>query len=225
MPRALAATLLATAFLVAAVPAQGQKPSSGKDGSSVIGRSATVYRSLSNLRADFVQVIDNPMLDSATSRGKLLQAGADKFAMRFSEPSGDAIVIDGEHVWIYTPSTTPGQAIRLAMPSGGPVYGYNIIAWLLDHPADRYQATLLRSERVGNRMTDVVELIPTVPDLPFTRAVVWLDREDALPRRLEVAEKHGGTRSLTLTNVRTNGEVPAKAFKLDLPPNTRIVDQ
>jgi hypothetical protein len=37
------------------------------------GRSSRVYRSLASMRADFVQVIDNPMIDSAESRGTLVR--------------------------------------------------------------------------------------------------------------------------------------------------------
>ncbi|HEY4648147.1 MAG TPA: outer membrane lipoprotein carrier protein LolA, partial [Gemmatimonadales bacterium] len=113
-------------------------PSRGvaQDAQAIIGRAARVYRSLASLRADFVQVIDNPMIDSAESRGTLVQAGPAKLAMRFSDPPGEAIVVDGEHVWVYTPSTVPDQVVRLSVPSGGPVYGYNLLAWLLDRPAE-----------------------------------------------------------------------------------------
>ena len=46
-----------------------------QDAAAIVGRSSRVYRSLSNLKADFVQVINNPMIDSAESRGSLVQAG------------------------------------------------------------------------------------------------------------------------------------------------------
>src|SRR6185312_13315926 len=139
--------------------------------------SAKVYRSLASLRADFDQMIDNPMIDSAESKGTLFQAGPGKFAMRFSDPPGEAIVIDGEHVWVYTPSTVPGQVIRLAVPSGGPAYGYNLRAWFLDRPTEGYKASYERKDRLNDRATDVVELVPEVPDLPFEKAVIWLDQE------------------------------------------------
>jgi outer membrane lipoprotein carrier protein len=184
-----------------------------------------VYRSLSSLGADFVQVIDNPMIDSTESRGTLVQAGPSKLSMRFTDPPGEAIVVDGEHVWVYTPSTVPGQVVRLAAPSGGPVYGYNLLAWLLDRPAERYTAKYLRQERLGNRTLDVVELTPAVPDLPFDRAVLWLDREDALPRRLEIAEKSGALRTLSLSNLKVNRKVPGDTFKFTVPPGVRVVDQ
>ena len=222
----LAVLAVGAAPLVRGTPAlHAQSQPKPQDGRAVIGRSASVYRSLRSLRADFVQVIDNPMLDSATSRGTLVQSGEARFAMRFTDPPGEAIVVDGEHIWIYTPSTTPGQVIRMPIPSGGPVYGYNILAWLLDRPSERYTSTLLRSERVDGRTADVVELIPTVSDLPFDRAVIWLDREDGLPRHLEIQEKSGGKRMLTLSKLRTNASIPDKTFKLDLPAGTHIVDQ
>ena len=213
--------LLLVALSLAASPPAAR----AQDANAIVGRSSRVYRSLSSLKADFVQVIDNPMIDSAESRGTLVQAGPDKLAMRFTDPPGEAIVIDGRSVWVYTPSTTPGQVIRMGVPSGGPVYGYNILAWLLDRPAERYTASYLRTERVNGRSMEVVELVPAVPDLPFERAVLWLDREDGLPRRLEIAEHSGATRTLALSKLRVNRSVPDRTFSFEVPAGVRVVDQ
>lgn len=200
-------------------------PGSAQDAQAIVGRSSRVYRSLASLTADFVQIIDNPMIDSAESKGTLIQAGPSKLSMRFSDPPGEAVVIDGEHVWVYTPSTVPDQVLRLSVPSGGPVYGYNLLAWFLDRPAERYTAKYLKQETLGGRAVDVVELIPAVPDLPFDRAVIWLDREDGLPRRLEITEKSGAVRSLALSNLRVNRKVPEATFKFQVPSGVRVVDQ
>jgi outer membrane lipoprotein carrier protein len=198
---------------------------SAQDAAAIVGRSSRVYRSLSSLKADFVQVIDNPMIDSAESRGTLVQAGQDKLSMRFADPPGEAVVIDGQSVWIYTPSTTPGQVIRTAVPSGGPVYGYNILAWLLDRPAERYTASYVRGDKLNGRAVDLVQLVPAVPDLPFDRAILWLDREDGLPRRLEITEHSGALRTLTLSKMRVNQSVPATTFTFQVPSGVRVVDQ
>jgi outer membrane lipoprotein carrier protein len=213
--------LLLLLALAAGTPAAAR----AQDAQAIVGRSSRVYRSLASLKADFVQVIDNPMIDSAESRGTLVQAGPDKLAMRFSDPPGEAILIDGRSVWVYTPSTTPGQVIRMAVPSGGPVYGYNMLAWLLDRPAERYTASYLRADNVNGRSVDVVQLVPAVPDLPFERAVLWLDRGDGLPRRLEIAEHSGAGRTLTLSKVRVNQSVPDRTFTFDVPSGVRVVDQ
>jgi outer membrane lipoprotein carrier protein len=196
-----------------------------QDANALVGRSSRVYRSLTSLTADFVQLIDNPMIDSAESRGTLVQAGPDKLAMRFTDPPGEAVIIDGRSVWVYTPSTTPGQVIRMSVPSGGPVYGYNMLAWLLDRPAERYTASYLQADVVGGRSMDVVELVPAVPDLPFEKAVLWLDRADGIPRRLEITEHSGATRTLTLSKVRVNRSVPDSTFRFAVPSGVRVVDQ
>lgn len=200
-------------------------PAGAQDAQAIIGRAARVYRSLSSLQADFVQVIDNPMIDSAESKGTLIQSGPAKLAMRFSDPPGEAIVIDGQHVWIYTPSTVPDQVVRMAVPSGGPVYGYNLLAWLLDRPAERYRPSYLRTERLDGRTTDVIQLIPAVPDLPFTKALIWIDRDNALPRRLEIHEQSGATRTLDLKRLRLNQTLPERTFAFKVPPGARVVDQ
>jgi outer membrane lipoprotein carrier protein len=212
-------------WLVLAALAVAPSVALAQDAGAIVGRSSRVYRSVSSLSADFVQVIDNPMIDSATSRGTLVQAGPDKLAMRFTDPPGEAIVIDGQSIWLYTPSTTPGQVIRMGLPSGGPVYGYNILAWLLDRPSERYTATYVRSDRLNGRAVDVVQLDPAVPDLPFERAIVWLDKEDGLPRKLEITEHSGATRTLTLSKVRTNRSVPDDSFTFKVPSGVRVVDQ
>jgi outer membrane lipoprotein carrier protein len=212
-------------LLILALGLMSPAPAQAQDANAVIGRAAKVYRSLSSLRANFVQVIDNPMIDSAESRGTMVQAGPDKLAMRFTDPAGEAIVIDGRHVWVYTPSTVPGQVIRMPVPSGGPAYGYNLLAWLLDRPAERYKAAYLRNEPVNGRTSDVIELVPAVPDLPFEKAIIWIDRESALPRRLEIHEQSGATRTLNLSQIRVNERVSDETFEFKVPGGVRIVDQ
>ena len=213
--------LLPVVAVLALAGAQAQ----AQDAQAVIGRSARVYRSLRSLSADFVQVIDNPMIDSAESKGTLVQAGPAKLAMRFSDPPGEAIVIDGQHIWVYTPSTVPNQVVRLSVPNGGPVYGYNLLAWFLDRPAERYKPSYVRTEQRNGQPVDVIQLIPIVPDLPFTKAVIWLDRADALPRRLEIQEESGAMRTLELSRIRVNETVPDKTFTFKVPKGVRVVDQ
>jgi len=213
------AALAATALL-AAPPARAQ------DAASVVGRSARAYQALSSLKADFVQRIDDPLIDTAlTSRGTLVQAGQSKLAMRFTSPADDRIVIDGQYVWVYTPSTTPGQVLRLELPSGGPVYGFNVLSWILDRPTERYRMQYLRSDRLDGRAVDVVQLVPTIPELPFSRAIVWLDRDDALPRRLEITERLGGTRTIALSHLRVNDTVPDSTFLFKVPSGVHVINQ
>src|SRR5437667_10138744 len=86
----------------------------------VLDHASQTYQTISTLTADFVQIILNPMIGSPdTTRGKLYQMRPSRFAMRFTQPKGDRIVADGRYLWLYTPSTTPGQVIRSRIPDVG----------------------------------------------------------------------------------------------------------
>jgi outer membrane lipoprotein carrier protein len=196
----------------------------GADPDTIIARAADKYQRISSFKADFQQVIADSMIGTYESRGVLVQSGESKLAMRFTDPKGEAIVMDGEHIWVYTPSTTPGQVIRLKVPSD-PTYGPNVLAWILTNPSQRYRARYIRSDAIGGRAVDVVQLTPTDRSLPFTDAVVWLDQYDNLPRRLEIRERSGQRRTLALSGVETNRRVTSDTFRFDVPPGVRIVDQ
>ncbi len=199
-------------------------PAAAQDAGAIASRASRSYRALSSIRAAFHQVIEDRMIGTLESRGDLVQSGNAHLAMRFSDPKGDLIVLDGQHVWLYTPSTTPGQVIRMDIPTD-PVYGPNVLARLLDKPAERYQLTWLRADTVDGRQADVVEFVPTSEDPLFLRAVIWLDRQAFLPRRLELDERSGVRRTLTLMRVRTNTAVRPAEFAFEVPRGVRVVER
>jgi outer membrane lipoprotein carrier protein len=194
------------------------------DPAPILARASSVFQGLASYQADFKQQIADSMIGTFESRGHLVQAGTSKLAMRFDSPKGEAIVMDGSHVWVYTPSTAPGQVIRMPLPSG-PTFGPNVLAWLLDRPAERYRSRYVRADQLGGRPMDVITLVPVDPALPFTDATLWLDRADALPRRLEIHERSGSARTLTLSSVRVNGHLADDTFRFVVPSGVRVVDQ
>jgi len=222
--RAFVAFLLVCAAgpLVAQTPVPGPRP--GSDPVAIANRAARAYQQLNAFGADFKQLIQDSMIGDYESKGHLVQAGTAKLAMRFTDPNGDAVVMDGQRLWVYTPSTTPGQVIRMGIPSG-PKFGFSVLAWLLDRPAERYHITYVKSDKAGGRVADVIQLEPLDADLPFDRAVLWLDQVDALPRRLEIRERRGTYRTLTFTDVQPNPKLTPDTFRFDLPSGVRIVDQ
>lgn len=210
--------------LLGAALLAGTSLAAQEDAVTIATRASQAYRGLTSIRATFEQVIEDRMLGPQRSRGELAQSGNAFLVMRFSEPAGDAIVLDGTHAWLYTPSTTPGQVIRSVIP-GDPVYGPNVLARILDKPAERYRITLLRTEMLDGTPVQVLEFLPNTADPLFRRAVIWFDRESRLPRRLELDEMTGVRRSLTLSRIRANAEVPRREFTFSVPPGVRVVDR
>jgi outer membrane lipoprotein carrier protein len=195
---------------------------SAPSASAIVDRAASVYKAAGSLEADFQQTIEDRMIGTFRSRGRLAQQGGDRFAMRFSDPRGEALVMDGTKFWVYTPSTTPGQVIRMAQPTGPGAP--NLVAWLLDEPARRYTTRLVRSDTTRGG-SDVVLLTPRDSTLPFREATVSFARPDGLPRRIEIIERSGNKRTLVLSNVRNGRALPASSFRFTVPAGVQIVDQ
>ncbi len=216
--------LLAAALGVLALPAATAGQAQEPDPRPIVEQASRVYQALTSFRADFRQVISDPMIGTFESRGRLTQAGESRLSMRFTDPAGEAIVMDGEHLWVYTPSTTPGQVIRMAVPSD-PIYGPNVLAWILTRASERYRSRYVRADAVGGRAVDVVALTPVDPSLPFSEAVVWLDQYDHLPRRLEIRERSGQDRSLTLSGVEINRRITPATFRFEVPSGVRVINQ
>jgi outer membrane lipoprotein carrier protein len=198
---------------------------STQDPGPILDRASAAYATVTTLSADFVQVVVNPLVGAPdTSRGRLHQVRPNHFAMRFSDPRGDRIVADGRHFWIYTPSTTPGQVIRGAIPDAGPA-GPNLIGQFVEAPRERYRARYLRADSLATGWTDVVALAPRADDGPWTEAVIWVSRQDGLLRRIEILEASGQRRILTLRNLKVNGGVPTAEITFSPPAGVRVVDQ
>src|ERR1043165_377325 len=121
--------LTAAVFLTA----QPRNRSASQDPGAILDRASAAYDTIKTLQADFVQIVENPMLgDPDTTRGTLFEQRPSYFAMRFTEPKHDRIVADGKKLWLYTPSTTPGQVIRSDIPGTGTT-GPNLIGQFVEH--------------------------------------------------------------------------------------------
>jgi outer membrane lipoprotein-sorting protein len=144
--------------------------------------------------------------------------------LRFDDPPTEAIVVDGTYIWVYTPSATPNQVLRMPLPSA-PTYGLNVLSWILDKPVERYDATYRERGAIMGHAVDVIDLDPKDPSLPFVRAAVWLDAESGLPRQVMLVERPGTIRVFTLWAFKLNQPFPDDTFIFAVPSGVSIVDQ
>jgi outer membrane lipoprotein carrier protein len=198
---------------------------SAQDPWPALDHASASFDTVRTLQADFVQIVDNPMLgDPDTTRGRLYQQRPNRFAMRFSDPKDDRIVADGRRLWLYTPSTTPGQVIRTTIPSTGST-GPNLIGQFVEHPRERYNARSVRADSIDGAAVDVIQLTPRPSDLPYSEAMVWIAKQDGLIRRIEIVENSGQRRTITLKNLTVNKPIPAREFRFAPTSGVRVVDQ
>lgn len=216
------AAMICAAVLLTGRPAD--RPTA-QDPWTTLDHASTIYAGIQSLSADFVQVIENPMVGPPdTTRGRLFQQRPSRFAMRFSVPPSDRIVADGKYLWLYTPSTTPGQVIRSRIPDAGTT-GPNLIGQFVERPRERYTARYVRADSTAAGWIDIVALTPRDSTLPYSGATIWVGRGDGLVHRLEIDESGGQVRRVWLSRLLLNVQVPAAEFRFTPPRGVAVVNQ
>jgi outer membrane lipoprotein carrier protein len=176
------------------------------------------------LRASFEQSIINPITGSTMkSKGVLQQRKPNRLAIRFTDPEGDRIIADGQHVWVFLPSATPGQVIKMTVAQAG-ASNTDLIGQFLDAPREKYEITDLGVQKIGTRSARALVLLAKPgQSLPFVRAKVWIDTTDALIRQFESTDANGLSRHVRLLTLSPNATIESSAFAFSVPAGVRVV--
>jgi len=195
-----------------------------QDANSILDRATAAFQAVTTLRADFTQHVNDPMIGSnSTSRGEFLQERPNRFSMRWRQPAGDVLLSDGMFLWVYLPSSAPGQVVKAAV-TGQPGQSPDVVAEFLERPRERFNVTFVKSENVGTRPADLLAFTPKQAGGPYRRVLIWVDRQDSLPHQLEITEASGTVRRITFDRMRVNTAIPSSAFSFRPPAGTRVVD-
>jgi outer membrane lipoprotein carrier protein len=214
----ITSTLAIAAGLVAAPALLAQSPSATLD------RAIAAYAKVKTVRATFSQTITNPLMGNRmTASGEVQQRRPGFLSVRFTDPAGDRIVADGKHVWLYLPSTAPGQVLRTRLDAPGAAMP-DVTAQFLDAPKSRYTVADAGRASAAGRPAHALTLVPKDESLPFARATIWVDDEDALVRQFETADENGVVRRVTITKLAINVPVEESAFRFTPPRGVRVVD-
>lgn len=187
-------------------------------------RAAKAYASFTSIDAQFEQKTTNPVLGkSAMSKGRFAQQKPNLVSITFTDPAGDRIVGDGKTLWVYMPSSTPGQVMKLPANSDGAVI-VNLLGQLLDAPRQSFVITGGEAATIDGAATKRVQLVPKKPDsAPFTRATLWIDDKDARPIRVQIVDAQGIDRTFNMTTWSVNGTLPKDMFKFTPPKGVKVV--
>ena len=196
-----------------------------QDPDAVIKRAVAAWAKVKTLRATFEQEITNPITGSKmVSRGELQQRKPSRLAITFTEPVGDRIVADGKNVWVFLPSATPGQVLKMTNAQAG-ASNTDLIGQFLTTPRSRYDAVDAGIDTIGKRAARALVLTARPgASLPFIRAKVWVDAKDSLIRQFESTDQNGLTRRVRLLTLSPNATVKSSAFVFTVPAGTRIIE-
>ena len=198
-------------------PAHAQAP----DPLDVLRWAADRFSTVDALCASFRQELEVPLLNQLTrSRGILCQQQPNLFSMRFQDPEGDVVVVDGEYLWVYYPSMDSRQVIQTDL--GTARGGFDFQSEFLDRPGEKYSPVYERSEEVEGHTCHVLTLTPLTPSA-YESATVWIDTVNGLIRRTEIREENGSVRRVTLSDLDLSPEPDPGTFRFTPPPGAQVI--
>ncbi|HEY6090310.1 MAG TPA: outer membrane lipoprotein carrier protein LolA [Gemmatimonadaceae bacterium] len=208
-----------TAVAVAVLPVSARAQSAD----AIIDRAASAYARLSSMRAEFKQTLTNPLTgNSQTTSGVILRKKPSLLSIRFD--SGDRVAADGSTLWVYLPSSAPGQVMRMPY-TGGNAGNVDPAEQFLNAPRTRFTVTSSGTATIGGRGTHAVTLVPRRTNPPFTRAKVWIDDLDSSVRQFDVETANGLNRHVVITNFTANPQLNSSQFRFTVPKGAKVVDQ
>ena len=193
---------------------------------AMIDKAVATYNKTKTSKGTFEQAITNPLTGSTVKAVGEFQQQREpaRFSFRFVQPKGDMIIGDGKWLWVYLPSSTPGQVIKVPMTDGG-AGSLDLASRFFDSPKTRFTIGDAGTATVAGRAAHALVLKPKSSTEPFTQAKVWIDNADGTLRQFETVENSGITRLVTITTVTPNATVDQKSFTFKPPKGARVVDQ
>jgi len=181
------------------------------------------YWGLETLCAHFHQEIEVTLLrQTRVGDGTLCQRQPAEFSMRFSDPEGDVVVVDGDFLWTFYPSMDAVQVMQFA--AAGAEGRFNFYKNLLEDPRGRFDARYDGVEELANGRSYKLNLTPKDAET-FRSAVVWIDVESDLITGVDIHDANESIRRVRLTNLRVNVEVSDSEFRFAPPPGARILSR
>ncbi|MFL5631521.1 MAG: LolA family protein [Gemmatimonadaceae bacterium] len=209
-----AAVLLATPFA---------GPAGAQSADAIIDRAAAAYARLNSMRAEFRQTLTNPLTgNTQTTTGVILRKKPNLLSINFD--SGDRVAADGSTLWVYLPSSAPGQVVRMPY-TGNNASTIDPAAQFLNSPRARFTVSSAGRATVGGRATHVVTLVPKRANPGFTSAKVWIDDNDSSIRQFDVESANGLKRHVVVTKFTANPSLDRSTFRFSAPKGVKVVDQ
>lgn len=207
------------ALAIAALPLSA----SAQNADAIIDRAVAAYGRLNSMRAEFRQTLSNPLTGNAqTTSGVILRQKPNLLSITFE--SGDRVAADGSTLWVYLPSSIPGQVVRMPY-TGANASAVDPAEQFLNSPRTRFTVTSSGTATVGGRPTHAVTLVPKRANSAFKNAKIWVDDADSSIRQFDVETANGLKRHVVITSFTANPDLTRSAFRFSPPKGAKIVDQ
>ena len=221
---------LAAPSPAAATPPPAATVDSPAEAERILSRARAAYDSLGTLRARFRQVIEMRVFEPPRRRsgaGTWYQEKPGLFRIAGEEPEGDLVVSDGRALWLYYPSTHPGQVVRTGLEPGAGGRSGEIVdlqGRILDRARTAYDARYAGREEVDGHGTHLVELEPRSDEAAYEKVRLWVDADRWLVRKLEFTDRSETVRTIVLDELETGVALPDSLFRFEPPDSVEVFE-
>ncbi len=199
---------LGTALLLATVLCTGQ--ASAQTPEAVARGLQQRYGTVRSLQANFVQTSGGQRLT-----GTLAVRGP-AFRLDLGEQT---LVTDGRTMWSYNEDDR--QVVVQAYDEGQ--VGFSVGQLFTDY-LRVFRVTGASKARLGGVAYDVLALRPRTSGSSVRDATLYVRSSDAVPTRVRVHDRNGGSLQFDVSNVRLNRTLAASTFRFEAPRGTETVD-
>lgn len=224
MARPASTPVLATTALALLAAALAFAPTTlrAQDGLEIVDAAGDRYAAVETVCADFTQQLSVPLLGrERTGIGRLCTGRPNLFSMRFDDPAGDVIIVDGEWAWVYFPSNDEKTVMKA--PAEQSAGGRDFHREFLVDTESKYDVTYEEVELIEGRRAHRLRLRPKQP-ASYRAAVLWIDEGQPVLRRLRLEEENGNVRTITLDDVVFGADVGADWFTFTVPAGALVVE-
>lgn len=199
-------------FLFVSAPAFGQ--------SAVVEQIQRQYETITSFQAEFVQELGVAASRETEERRGLLfyqQPGLIRWETR--TPEEELLVVGPEEVWNYFAE----EETAYRYPSRE-VLGSAMVLRILSGQARLDEDFLTEEDLVAEAGWRKIRLVPRNPEPNLVEAVIWVDEETFLLRRLRAVDFYGNTNQITLHDLRLNPVLEPALFTFTPPEGVVVLD-
>lgn len=219
---------------VPALRSPAASPTAGADSpvdvDRILRRARAAYDSLQTLRARFRQVIEMQAFEPPRRRqgaGVWYQEKPGLFRMDFEEPEGDLVVSDGRALWLYYPSSHPGQVVRTGLDPDAAGRSGEIVdlqGRILERARVAYRPSYGGRVAVDGHPTHLVVLEPRTDQAAYAKVRLWIDAGRWLVRKLEFTDRSETVRTIVLEELETGVSLPDSLFQFEPPDDVEVFE-